>query len=118
MESLGISSLKDRMVRELSGGEKIMVALAAAIAHKPGVIVLDEYDSHLDAARMKRIEELIRRSPASYIIRCTQQMETAARGDYVIFLEEGRVISAVTPGEVFHSLADTPFYPITWRFMS
>ena len=118
MESLGISSLRDRFVRELSGGEKIMVALAAALAHNPNVIILDEYDSHLDTARINRIEELIHRFPASCIIRCTQQMETAARGDYIIFLEQGRVISEGTPEGVFHSRADTPFYPISWRCMS
>ncbi len=113
-ESLGILSLRDRPVRELSGGEKIMTALAAALAHDPGVLVLDEYDSHLDAARIHRIEDILNRSGIPYIIRCTQQMETAARSDQVVFLERGRVLLSGPPEEVFPHLSGSPFYPLSW----
>jgi len=115
MESLGIRSLGDRLVRELSGGEKIMVALAAALVHNPGVLVLDEYDSHLDAARIQRIEKILRQSGISHIIRCTQQMETAALSDQVVFLDRGRVRISGSPAKVFPALVHTPFYPLSWR---
>nr|WP_320161304.1 energy-coupling factor ABC transporter ATP-binding protein [uncultured Methanoregula sp.] len=115
MESMGILHLKGRLMRELSGGEKILVALAAALVHRPRVLVLDEYDSHLDAKKVGEIESVIRKSNVPYVIRCTQQMETAALGDFVIFLEEGRINYAGTPGSVFASLKNTPFYPFSWR---
>jgi energy-coupling factor transport system ATP-binding protein len=115
MESMGIFHLKDRPVRELSGGEKILVALGAALVHQPKVLILDEYDSHLDAGKVNEIEYCIRNSNVSYIIRCTQQMETAALGDQVIFLEDDRVKYSGTPDSVFANLKNTSFYPFSWR---
>jgi energy-coupling factor transport system ATP-binding protein len=115
MESLGISPLSQRSMRELSGGEKVLVALAAAMINNPHVLLLDECDSHLDAHRTDEIETVIRKGKNPYIIHCTQQMEMAARGDHVVYLENGSIGCAGSPKEVFASLTDTPFYPLSWR---
>nr|WP_319375402.1 energy-coupling factor ABC transporter ATP-binding protein [uncultured Methanoregula sp.] len=115
MELMGIRYMKERMMRELSGGEKVLVALAAALVHEPELLILDEYDSHLDVKKVREIETVIRISNVRHVIRCTQQMETAALGDYVIFLNEGRITSAGTPQLVFSNLKNTPFYPFSWR---
>jgi energy-coupling factor transport system ATP-binding protein len=115
MEIVGIACLKQRPVRDLSGGEKILVALAAALVIDPNVLVLDEYDSHLDASHCMQLEETIRGSQIPYVIRCTQQMETAAKGDCLVYAESGRIRASGTPPEVFRSLSGTPFYPLSWR---
>jgi energy-coupling factor transport system ATP-binding protein len=115
MQSLGIPDLRNRPMQELSGGEKVLVALAAALVIRPQVLVLDEYDSHLDANRAGEITRRIRNSGISYVIHCTQDMETAARGDAVILLERGKVVRAGTPADVFLSAEDSPFYPFSWR---
>nr|WP_321352024.1 energy-coupling factor ABC transporter ATP-binding protein [uncultured Methanoregula sp.] len=115
MELMGIRYMRERMMRELSGGEKVLVALVAALVHKPGLLVLDEYDSHLDVKKVSEIETIIRRSNVRHVIRCTQQMETAALSDYVIFINEGRITFTGTPELVFSYLKDTPFYPFSWR---
>ena len=112
---MGISYLNTRHSRELSGGEKILVALAAALVIKPYILVLDEYDSHLDGISSSDVEQQIRHSGAPYIIRCTQQMETAAQGDSLIYVEAGRILKQGTPENVFSSLTTTPFYPLSWR---
>jgi energy-coupling factor transport system ATP-binding protein len=114
--SLGIGHLLDRRMQDLSGGEKVLVAFAAAVITRPRVIVLDECDSHLDAGRCRWLEEALRMSGAVYVIRCTQQMETAALGDHLLYLEKGRVLHAGTPAGVFSRLSDTSFYPISWRW--
>lgn len=113
--SVGIGHLLSRQVRDLSGGEKVLVSLAAALVHRPKVLVLDEYDSHLESATSDHIAEVIRRSGSSYVLRCTQHMETAALSDFLIYLEHGRVKHAGTPETVFASLSGTPFYPLSWR---
>jgi len=112
---MNITHLLDRTIKELSGGEKVLVALASALVQHPKILVLDEYDSHLDEIRCLRIEELIRTSGVPYVIRCTQQMETAARGDLLLVMEGGRVTHSGNPAEVFASLVQTPFYPMSWR---
>ena len=50
MKVLGITHLSGRQMRGLSGGEKVLVALATALVHHPRVLILDECDSHLDPA--------------------------------------------------------------------
>jgi energy-coupling factor transport system ATP-binding protein len=112
---MDITHLLDRTMRELSGGEKILVAFAAALVQQPKILVLDEYDSHLDETRCLQLEQLIRTCAVPYVLRCTQQMETAARGDNLLFLENGTISLSGTPTRVFASLEQTPFYPLSWR---
>jgi energy-coupling factor transport system ATP-binding protein len=113
-EIMGITHLLKRTVRELSGGEKILVSLAAALVHNPKVLVLDEYDSHLDARVKEKNEQIIRSSGAKYIIRCTQQMNTAIQSDHLLFFDSGRVIHNGTPKDVFPLLKGTSYYPLLW----
>ena len=117
-ESMHITSLLNRTVRELSGGEKVLVSLAAALVHHPKVLLLDEYDSHLDARMAASVDQLIRSSGAQFAIRCTQQMETAAKSDHLLYFESGRVTHAGTPERVFPLLKGTPFYPVSWKCRS
>jgi energy-coupling factor transport system ATP-binding protein len=114
-ESLHIAHLLNRTVRELSGGEKVLVSLAAALVGRPEVLILDEYDSHLDAPLAAKAEQAIRASGARYVIRCTQQMNTAAESDYLLFFDAGRITHAGTPHDVFPLLRKTPFCPVLWE---
>ncbi len=114
-EDIGITHLLKRAVRELSGGEKVLVSLAAALVHHPKVLVLDEYDSHLDANSLTKIERGIRTSGADYVIRCTQHMDTAVHSDYVLFFNSGRITLDGTPDFVFPLLKGTAYYPVLWR---
>jgi energy-coupling factor transport system ATP-binding protein len=113
-ETMGITHLLKRAVRELSGGEKILVSLAAALVHHPNVLVLDEYDSHLDARVKEKNEQIIRSSGSKYIIRCTQQIETAIQSDNLLFFDYGRIRYDGTPDQVFPFLKGTAYYPLLW----
>ncbi|MFA6331469.1 MAG: ABC transporter ATP-binding protein [Methanoregula sp.] len=115
LEFMHVTHLSTRSIRELSGGEKILVAIAAAAIHHPDLLVLDECDSHLNESRAQETDQLLKETGARYIIRCTQQMESAARSDRLIYLEQGRVIHNGSPPEVFSSLASSAFYPLSWR---
>jgi energy-coupling factor transport system ATP-binding protein len=114
-EAMGITHLLKRAVHELSGGEKMLVSLAAALVHHPKVLVLDEYDSHLDARSMAKNEQIIRSSGAEYIIRCTQQMDTAIHSDHLLFFNTGRICHQGTPDHVFPLLKGTAYYPVLWE---
>jgi energy-coupling factor transporter ATP-binding protein EcfA2 len=115
MKAVGIAHLGTRPMQELSGGEKVLVALAAALVFRPQVLALDEYDSHLDARRAGEISRIVRESGTPYVIHCTQDTEAAACGDSVIFLEKGKAGCSGTPEDVFAHLNRTAFYPLSWR---
>ncbi len=60
MDSAGISHLKDRTFRSLSGGEKQRTLLARAIAGEPNMLVLDEPTASVDIKGEAQIMELVR----------------------------------------------------------
>ena len=67
LETVGISDLRDREIATLSGGQKQKVAIAAILAMRPRVLVLDEPTAALDPASstlvFETLREANRRSP-------------------------------------------------------
>lgn len=57
---VGLEGFRDRVARDLSGGEKQRVALARALANEPQVLLLDEPTSALDPAAAERVLSVIR----------------------------------------------------------
>ncbi len=60
LELIGISSLKNRIYSELSGGEQQLVMIARILAQQPKILLLDEPISHLDYHNQIRILKLIK----------------------------------------------------------
>ena len=91
--ALGIDSLLDRSTHDLSGGEKQRVALGAALAGRPRMVLLDEPTSQLDPVAGDELIGLLRRLNQEWettILLAEHRLErclTAA--DRVIALEAG-----------------------------
>lgn len=115
LSETGTEHLRTRATHTLSGGEKVLVACAAALALSPVVLILDETDTHLDRKAAETLETMIRRRPAPAILQCTQDMDTASRADRVVYFERGHLRHIGTPEEVFSHLQDTEMYPPLWR---
>ncbi|AKG38063.1 MAG: ribosome biogenesis/translation initiation ATPase RLI [Infirmifilum sp.] len=67
---LNLSSLKDRLLKQLSGGELQKVAIAAALSKDADVYLLDEPSSYLDIRERLRVANLIKEQvrPGKYVI--------------------------------------------------
>ncbi len=59
LHALGLEALAERPVARLSGGEMQRVAVAAALAANPAVVLLDEPTSFLDPAARRAVEVLV-----------------------------------------------------------
>jgi ATPase subunit of ABC transporter with duplicated ATPase domains len=60
LQALGIpTDVHDKLMKDLSGNEKIKVLLAQALFGNPGVLILDEPTNHLDVKAIKWLEEFL-----------------------------------------------------------
>ena len=99
--ALGIDSLLDRATHELSGGEKQRVALGAALAARPKIVLLDEPTSQLDPVAGDELIGLLRRLNQDWettILLAEHRLERClAAADRVIALERGHVACDADP---------------------
>jgi molybdate transport system ATP-binding protein len=92
---LEVSTLLDRRVSDLSGGEKQRAALARALMSAPDVLLLDEPLAAVDVERRRRILPYLLRVrddlkvPVVYVSHDRAEVDRLA--DRVIVLEAGRV---------------------------
>jgi molybdate transport system ATP-binding protein len=102
--------LRDRPVRQLSGGEAQRVALARALAPRPDLLLLDEPLSALDTATRTALRAELRqilveqRIPTVMVTH--DRTEALTLGDRIVLLVDGRVRQAGTPEEVFDRPTD------------
>ncbi|WP_235925284.1 amino acid ABC transporter ATP-binding/permease protein [Actinomyces marmotae] len=82
----------------LSGGQRQRLALARALLARPGVIVLDEFTSHLDPALDARVRSRVReRLAGTTVVEITHRLQWVGGADHVAVLDGGRVVEQGTP---------------------
>jgi iron(III) transport system ATP-binding protein len=105
LELVGLHGLEDRMPHELSGGQQQRVALARALAPEPGVILLDEPFSNLDAGLRDRVRrelrEILVEARTTTVFVTHDQEEALAMSDIVAVMRDGRVLQAAPPDELY-----------------
>jgi multiple sugar transport system ATP-binding protein len=107
---LGLEDVLDRLPRQLSGGQQQRTALGKALARKPGLFLLDEPLSSLDAALRAEIRGhlhlLHEQLPATMIYVTHDQHEALTLGQRIFVLDQGVLHQSGTPAEVFHRPGD------------
>ena len=108
---IGAWSLRERAVDSLSGGERQLVALARALAHRPSILLLDEPFSALDPRRRETTRREIRRIHREWgmtVLQVTHDFtEAGLLGDVAILLDGGRVLQSGRPEDVFRKPASS-----------
>jgi energy-coupling factor transport system ATP-binding protein len=98
---LGVAHLLERRTDTLSGGELQRVALAAAVAGKPALLVLDEPTSQLDPVAGDDLVWLLRRLNEEWgtaVLLAEHRLERClAAADRVLAMERGRVVLDAGP---------------------
>ncbi len=92
LDALGAAHLAGRRTNELSGGELQRVCLAAALAVRPGLVLLDEPTSQLDPDATARLLAEVEGSGAAVVLSEQRTERALSVCDRVLFLEDGRLL--------------------------
>jgi ABC-type Fe3+/spermidine/putrescine transport system ATPase subunit len=107
LAQVGLSGLERRFHTELSGGQKQRVALARAIVTEPGLLLLDEPLSALDArirAEMRAwLKELQHRLGITTIFVTHDQEEALSMSDRIAVLNKGRLEQLAPPRAIYEA---------------
>lgn len=105
LETVGISDQRDREIATLSGGQKQKVAIAAILAMRPRVLVLDEPTAALDPASSTLVFETLREANRTLgITIVVVEQKVALLSEYcnrVLVLNHGEIALQGEPHEVF-----------------
>ncbi|MGQ4913214.1 MAG: ABC transporter ATP-binding protein [Candidatus Asgardarchaeia archaeon] len=103
LKLVGLEGRANHKPDELSGGEQQRVAIAAALANDPPLILADEPTGELDSATSKQIVDLFTRLNKEMhktFILVTHDLRVAASADHISRIEDGRIVSTITPEEL------------------
>lgn len=93
----------DRPLAKLSGGQKRKIDVARALLHRPKILILDEPTTGLDPQTRKTVWAVVdrlQREEKMTVFLTTHYMEEAAKADYVVILDHGKVAAEGSPLEL------------------
>jgi iron(III) transport system ATP-binding protein len=107
LDLVGLGDCADRLPATLSGGQQQRVALARALATRPGVLLLDEPFSNLDATLRTQLRreviDLLRDVGTTAIFVTHDQEEAFLLGDEVALMLDGAVQQQGLPSDLYES---------------
>jgi polar amino acid transport system ATP-binding protein/general L-amino acid transport system ATP-binding protein len=117
MRRVGIEAQADKYPDQLSGGQQQRVAIARALAMEPKILLFDEPTSSLDPEMVGEVLDVMKKLAHSGVtmVVVTHEMGFARQvADRVVFMDEGKIIEAGRPNEIF----DTPKETRTQDFLN
>ena len=106
VERLKLGDELDKRVKDLSGGRKQRLALAAALVADPPLLLLDEPSSSLDVAARRELAEVLlalKEEGKTLIFSSHRPDEVAQLADRVLHFEEGRLLADLPPLALLHA---------------
>ena len=104
LRSTGLAPFSDRPAGKLSGGMKQKLGLCCSLIHDPDLLILDEPTTGVDPLSRRQFWELIdrirSRRPEMSILIATAYMEEAENFDWLVAMNDGRVMSTGNPEEL------------------
>ena len=110
LRRVGLSEREGDYPHRLSGGQQQRLALARSVAPRPGVLLLDEPFSSLDARLRESVREetlaVLRETHVTSLIVTHDPEEAMVLGDRVALLRHGRIAQIGTAGEIYQRPID------------
>ncbi|HEX2965335.1 MAG TPA: ABC transporter ATP-binding protein [Syntrophorhabdaceae bacterium] len=110
LDRFGITRLKDRSARTLSGGEAQRVSLARAFALNPDILFLDEPFSALDPPTRESLitdlENALKKARTTAVFATHDRMEALRLSDRIAVMNNGKILQIGYPEEVMNHPVD------------
>ncbi len=110
LRDLQIADMGERYPQEMSGGQQQRVALARMLAPQPGIFLLDEPLSNLDARlrvdMRSELKRLHRDTRATTVYVTHDQLEALTMSTHIAVMRAGRVQQLASPGQVYRTPAN------------
>jgi ribosome-dependent ATPase len=104
LHATGLAPFADRAVGKLSGGMKQKLGLCCALIHDPDLLILDEPTTGVDPLSRRQFWELVdgirHDRPGMSVLVATAYMEEAARFDWLVAMNAGRILATGAPREL------------------
>ncbi len=110
VELLEMQEFADRPAKGFSQGQRIKVALARVLVHRPKNLVLDEPTNGLDVMATRALRTIIRRlrdQGHCLLFSSHVMQEVAALCDDIIIIAHGRIVARGTPDEIRQHTGET-----------
>jgi iron(III) transport system ATP-binding protein len=112
LHMVGLQGHAQKHPSQLSGGEQQRVALARALATSPGLLLLDEPLSALDAKvrihLRKQIKDLHRSLGLTTVMVTHDQEEAQSMADVIFVMKDGAIVQSGSPRDIYEK-ANSPF---------
>jgi ABC-type lipoprotein export system ATPase subunit len=105
LDGLGLGSLTGRRPATLSGGEAQRVAVCAAVAHDPSLILADEPTGELDPASADEVYDLLAAAAArtrAALLVVSHDARATRIADRIVRIRDGRLSEEWTPADAGH----------------
>jgi ABC-type lipoprotein export system ATPase subunit len=102
LDRLGLAALADRWPATLSGGEAQRVAVCAAVAHEPDLVLADEPTGELDAASADDVYDLLATAAAgtgAALLVVSHDTRAARIADRIVRIRDGRLSEEWRPAD-------------------
>ncbi|CAB3826857.1 energy-coupling factor ABC transporter ATP-binding protein [Achromobacter ruhlandii] len=96
LAALGVAHLADRTSHTLSGGERQLVALAAVLVMRPGLVVFDEPTTQLDLRNRNRVRDAIAAMPQDAIV-VSHDLALLEDFERVLVIQDGAIAADDEP---------------------
>ena len=96
LAALGVAHLADRTSHTLSGGERQLVALAAVLVMRPGLVVFDEPTTQLDLRNRNRVRDAIAAMPQDAIV-VSHDLALLEDFERVLVIQDGAIAADDQP---------------------